>query len=310
MRKLKKLSRNLQHLAWLDAGACLVAITRDHAVTVLDASSGKVLHQERVRDHWAEFLAVHPDGRQFATADCLDARCRPASPAQLWELTPGGLTATPLPLDADLHGGLAFTPDGTALVGGAHCFSPAPRQFAGPMVWWDLHKGRPGTGFAGHAGLAGALTFTADGTLLVSTGGDDTVRVWDVANRKEIGNRKVRCLHRRLALAPDGRGLAIIHNYHGDFVLLDPSAGKKLGKPLEVNGHAPRSVSQLAYSPTSACLASVGGDGRLCFWDRDGTALAAHSPGTSQLDCVVFAPDGKSVAVSDGSGQIYLCGVP
>jgi hypothetical protein len=129
-------------------------------------------------------------------------------------------------------------PDGTALVGGAHCFYPAPRQPAGPMVWWDLSKGSTGTGFAGHAGLAAALAFTADGTLLVSTGGDDTVRVWDVATREEIGNRKVRCLHRRLALAPDGGGLAIIHNYNGDFVLLDPSAGKKLGKPLEVNGHA------------------------------------------------------------------------
>ena len=57
------------------------------------------------------FLAVHPDGRMLATADDHDPRCRPPSPAHLWKLTDTGLTPTALPLSANLHGGLAFTPD-------------------------------------------------------------------------------------------------------------------------------------------------------------------------------------------------------
>jgi WD40 repeat protein len=295
-----------QRIAWLDGGKYLILVTSNR-FEIWDVVAQKLFHTQQDSGHHAQFLAVHPNGKQFATADYYDPRCGRTSPARLWTLTPAGLKSSPLPLSG-FHGGLAFTPDGSALVGGAACQNPAPKQHVGEIVWWDLQRDKKGVGFAGHAGLAGALAFQADGTRLVSMGGDGYVRVWDVASRQEIGSRKVKCVTGSFALAPDGRSLAFVHNYSGGFTLLDPSAGKKLGKPREVVGDT-KMVRQLAFSPKSDCLASVGMDGRLCFWTRDGEAKGAESPGPSCLDCVAFAPDGLSVAIADWVGNIFLCDV-
>ena len=245
----------LQHLAWLDGGRKLVAITQLHSFVTFDVPSGTILHATSApetsgrRSGGIPFLAVHPGGLRLATAKYYDPRVHAPTPAHLWTLTDSALTPAARPPEADLHGGLAFTPDGTALVGGAACRSVPPKQFVGEIVWWDLARAKAGKGFTGHAGLAGALAFTADAHL-VSCGGDDYVRVWDVAARREVGNRKVRHHGGSLAVAPDGRGLAFIHDYHGGFTLLDPLANKKLGKPREVKAHDGR-VADVAYSPTN-----------------------------------------------------------
>jgi WD40 repeat protein len=316
VRKLGNAKSPLQYLAWLDGGTKLVAVTRAHRFITWDVARGTVLNTASVAGHGGTilshlqplFLAVHPDGQRLASADYHDPRSRPPSPAQIWTLTPTGLKASALPLSANLHGGLAFTPDGTALVGGAACAVPKPRTYVGAIVWWDLHSGKAGAGFAGHAGIAAALGFTADGAYLVSSGGDGYFRLWEVATRKEIGNRKARTVRRDFALAPDGRGLAFIHDHSGAFTLFDPLANKKLGKPVVVV-HSTQPLMHVAYSPKNDRVASVGYDGRLCFWARNGSALAAHDLGNGQLDSVAFAPDGRSVAVAAASGFIFLCDV-
>lgn len=312
MRELGQTRTAGQHLAWLDGGRKLVAITQLHSFVTFDVASGAQLNATSVPGHGGTtipglqtlFLAVHPDGTRLATADFHDPFCRPPSPAHLWTLTDTGLTPTALPLKANLHGGLCFTPDGTALVGGAAClFVGGPQKYAGAIVWWDLANGEAGKGFAGHAGLTGALAFVADGSRLVSSGGD-YIRVWDVATRQEIGSRKARVRSNTLAFAPDGRGLAFTHDYHGGFTLLDPLANKRLGTPREVKGHTLR-VRQVAYSPTGERIASVGLDRRLCLWTRVGEPVRAFAT-TDPLTCVSFAPDGQTVAAGDEQGRIFV----
>jgi WD40 repeat protein len=309
VRKYCETHTRLHSLFWFDGGKYLATVTCEHNLVIWDFAEQKLFHTVPYFGHHHMFFAVHPDGKQFATADYYDPRCHRTSPAHLWTLTPTGLESTPLPRSG-IHAGLAFTPDGSALVGGAACQHPAPKQYIGEIVWWDLKQEKRGVGFAGHAGLAGEVAFNADGTRLVSWGGDSYLRVWDVATRQEIGNRKAKG-HTHIAFAPDGRGLAYIHGYSGAFTLLDPSAGKKLGKPREVVGHT-SVVRQLAFSPKSDCIASVDGDGRLCFWTRDGEARgveSVESSGMPCLDCVAFAPDGRSVAIADWVGRIFICDV-
>ena len=314
MREFARMGTDLQRLLWLDGGRKLVAVTRLHSFVTFDVSSGAVLHVTHASgDNGAgpwlltPLLTVHPNGREFATADYYDPRCRTPTPAHIWTLTDTGLISTALPLSANLHGGLAFAPDGSALVGGAPCRTVGPKEFVGEIVWWDLARGEVGSGFAGHAGLAASLAFTADGAHLVSSGGDERIRVWDVATRREVGSRSVRRCHGEPALAPDGRGLAFVHNYGGGFTLLDPLANKKLGKRREVLAHT-EVVAQVAYSPTNDRIASVG-DRRLRLWTRDGTATGEYVLGTSGLRCVCFAPDGQTVAAADWHGRIFLCDV-
>ena len=308
MRIFAQTRTDLQRLLWLDGGRKLVAFTRVHSFATFDVSSGALLHVTRTSSggSWLRpLLAVHPNGVQFATADLSDPRCSPPTPAHIWTLTDTELTPTILPLSANLHGGLAFTPDGTALVGGAAGRVVAPNQCVGEIVWWDLARGEAGNGFAGGAGLTWALAFTADGSRLISA--DSSLRVWDAATRQEIGNRKVRSWQGAPSLAPDGRGLAFVHNYSGGFVLLDPLANKKLGTAREVSAHTEQ-VVQVAYSPTNDRIASVG-DRRLRLWTRDGNPAGEHALGTAGPRCVAFAPDGRTVAAADWNGCIFLCDV-
>jgi WD40 repeat protein len=312
VRELGRTRTACQRLAWLDGGRKLVAITQLHSFVTFDVASGAQLNAASVPGHGGTmmpgvqtlFLAVHPDGTRLATADDHDPRCRPPSPAQIWALTATGLTPTALPLKANLHGGLCFTPDGTALVGGAACRAVGSKEFVGEIVWWDLARGQAGKGFPGHAGLAASLAFTADGVHLVSHGGDGYFRVWDVATRQEVASRKGRNRHRALALAPDGRGLAFAHDYSGGLMLLDPLANKKLGKPHEIKAHNGQ-VAGVAYSPTNERIASVGSDRRLCLWTRTGESVRAFDT-ANWLTCVSFAPDGQTVAAGDERGGIYI----
>ncbi|HMP16305.1 MAG TPA: hypothetical protein PKD72_04730, partial [Gemmatales bacterium] len=57
----------------------------------------------------------------------------------------------------------------------------------------------------GHFGLVTALAYTSDGTQLLSSGDDGTVRVWDVASGTETQVCETDVSIRDLSISPDGR---------------------------------------------------------------------------------------------------------
>ncbi len=311
MRQLFDMGEPLRHLTWLDGGRSLVTVGfHSHRVSLWDVG-GRHRASVAVPGHQPWFLATHPDGRRLATADYYDPRCRTPSPAHLWALGPAGLSAEPLPGPGGFHGGLAFTPEGVALVGGAACEQLGPKRFAGRVLWWELDAGRWGEGLAGHAGLVTHLRFAADGRRLVTYGGDDYVRVWDVASRREVGSRKVkRALTTAfagppLALSPDGRRLVVATRPSG-FLLLDPEAGPKLGKKpplLNPPGRGTTPGGTAAFSPDGRALALVH-DGALHLGQADGSGLTR----VTDLDAVTrvaFAPDGLTLAAADSRGRVW-----
>jgi WD40 repeat protein len=267
VRQLFDAGEPLRHLAWLDGGQFLVTVGRhSHRVALWDRN-GQSRAAPRVSGHQPIFLAVHPNGRRLATADYFDPRCRTPSPAHVWTLEPSGLSAEPLPETGGFHGGLVFTPDGSALVGGAACEHPSPKRFVGRVLWWELGPGRWGKGFDGHAGIVTHLGFTSDGQRLVTSGADCYVRVWDVASRREVGSRKAgRTFDPQFALSPDGRRLVVVVQPIA-FLLLDPEAGPKLGKK-------PRLLDTLQRGSTQAGMAA-------------------------------FSPDGRTLAATDPRGQVW-----
>jgi WD40 repeat protein len=306
VRQLFDAGESLRHLTWLDGGRLLVTVGRgSHRVSLWDVG-GRQVSAARVAGHQPIFLAAHPDGRRLATADYFDPRSRTPSPAHLWALGPSGLSAEPLAASGGFHGGLAFTPDGSALVGGAACEQPAPKRYVGRVLWWELAAGRWGEGLAGHAGLVSHLSFAADGRRLVTFGGDRYVRAWDVAARREVGNRKVGMpFFPPFALSPDGRRLVVVVPPIA-FLLLDPGAGRKLGTnpplldTLE-RGKEPAGVA--AFAPDGRVLALVN-YGALYLGRADASGLVR----VTDLDAVTrvaFAPDGLTLAAADARGRVW-----
>jgi WD40 repeat protein len=143
--------------------------------------------------HPIEAAVLRPDGGAVAAA-CSDA----GEGLFVWERTTGwAFKRKPLLLRApgDRCWGLAYSPDGQTLAGAFN---------SGRVAWW-----RPGQSQSdwrdGHDGAAQALAFSPDGHLLLSTGKDGLIHLWDGLARSrlttfdwQIGD--VRCV----AFAPDG----------------------------------------------------------------------------------------------------------
>ncbi|WP_369246559.1 caspase family protein [Streptomyces sp. R41] len=174
-----------------------------------------------------------------------------------------------------------------------------------------------------HAGAVISVAFSADGTMLASTGDDKAVYLWDPVAciplrmlSGHTGMGKVTGWVNGVAFSPDGKLLATA----GDdktVRLWNPSTGAQL---RVLTGHTGRAgmggcVYDVAFSPDGQLLASVGGDKTVRLWNpstgtqlrvlaghtdrKVGSFKAAWETMTSRSR-VTFSWDGKTLAHSGG----------
>jgi WD40 repeat protein len=138
----------------------------------------------------------------------------------------------------------------------------------------------------GHTGPVWALAYSPVGRLLASGGSDGTVRVWDLADGRELvapfdhGH----CVH-GLAFAPDGRFLASIgQDRH---VRLWDVDNAREGPTLPPLTSVPTAVASFPAAPHGPFLAVAGG----------------------LVTCLAISPDGKTVAAGSGEPVDFRRGV-
>jgi WD40 repeat protein len=261
----------------------------------------------QLTDHAIELfsVAMSADGRRIATADrdgCVrlwDAQRR--TTIQTWNLKERVLR-------------LAFSPDGAHLAaaqqedvvvlridGGESrrfeggrwvVFHPDGSRMAiannDSFTIYEWPTGRPLHVLTGHGKIAWACAFSPKGDRLATTGGDSTVRIWDVQSGKPVGEpRPFTQLVYSLHYFSDGRLLVSQHN---DSRILDSECANELARvPAFAHG-----ADRIAISADDRLLAWPARDGTIRIWNlqtnEEELVFRGHPP---YINGLVFSRDGR-----------------
>lgn len=203
-----------EHAAWIRA----LGVSGDGRRMVSGDDSGKTIvwdlparrplvHWQGHPRTWITSAALSPDGSLAFTAEYAGRRSSfdvPAAQARLWDAVSGELQSdllkvwTPDVKDKDrvdsygygqawgklIKRGLVaarFSPDGSLLA-----MSQNGETQQGEILVAKVESGEIVHTLSGHAGGARDVRFSSDGSHLVSSGRDTTLRIWDVAKGEQV----------------------------------------------------------------------------------------------------------------------------
>jgi WD40 repeat protein len=156
----------------------------------------------------------------------------------------------------------------------------------------SIHSRRVMT-LTGHTGWVAGLAFSPDGTLLATSGGDATVRIWETATGTTVRGLTTHSAPvRSVAFSPDGSLLASASDDRTVRVW-ETSTGSSV---QVLTGHTSGAMA-VAFSPDGTTLASAGLDQTVRVWDAaTGIPVRTLTGHTGEARSIAFSPDGSLLA--------------
>lgn len=190
---------------------------------------------------------------------------------------------------------VAFSPDGKLVATGAE-----------NIALWDTTTRQLLGRYLADTGVWG-LTFSPDGTWLVSTHSDGSIRVWNMAERRAtVGFGGHDDIVQAVAYSPDGKRIASAGE-DGAVHLWQTDTRQKEVVLIE---HKTR-VTNLVFSPDGTWLVSLDQDGWLIRWNLEQHQQTWKIQGHNASDCLAISPNGKwlanvwSIFDADTGGKVF-----
>lgn len=154
---------------------------------------------------------------------------------------------------------------------------------------------------SGHTGPISSIAFAPDGQRLLSTSGDQTVRVWDIVpgrERSRLGDNKAGCSGIAVTGSSQviaGRGVTL--------VVYDLNTGRETHR---LRGHSD-TIQAVAASGDGRRAVSGGKDRSVRVWDLEhGSMTFRFTRHTDTITGLALSPDGKFVLSASRDGTLRL----
>jgi WD40 repeat protein/tRNA A-37 threonylcarbamoyl transferase component Bud32 len=196
---------------------------------------------------------------------------------------------------------VAFSPDGHYLISAAGDpgYQNRPAHVPGELFLWKTDPLRKIGVFKGHTGRVSSAVFSHDGSRIASLSADGTVRLWDVAQRRQtaVYPGVLWWGAASPAFSPDGKTWAMPDG--GVFKLRELGTDQVLARFDTEQKRA----CHVVFSRDGKLLAGIGTDGAVNIWDVatrrrlsriTGEFWRFHNP-------IAFSPDGKFLAAVEGN---------
>ncbi|MFN8348836.1 MAG: caspase family protein [Spirosomataceae bacterium] len=154
-----------------------------------------------------------------------------------------------------------------------------------------------------HAASVRSVAFSPNGKSALSGSDDHTLKLWDLATRKEIKTLTGHSASvRSVAFSPDGK-TALSGSDDHTLKLWDIVTGKEIRTLI---GHTD-DVESVAFSPDGKTALSASWDQTLKLWDiSTGKTIKSFIGHSKLVLCVVFSPDGKTVLSGSHDNTLKL----
>jgi WD40 repeat protein len=201
---------------------------------------------------------------------------------------------------ADSVNAVAFSPDSKLLASA----SGSERHVDCSARVWDVATGEERLRLV-HKFSVYCVAFSPNGKTIATGGKDAAVIFWDAATGREIRRIDEQTgFVESIAYSPDGKLIASVSMNSNVARLWDVDTGKEV---RQFTGDG-RELKTVAISPDGTKIAAGGGGSITMMWDvKTGETVRTfgqeHRPGSGAA--LVFSPDGKLLATSDGTVYVY-----
>ena len=285
------------HVVFTPSGE-LVTSSQQGETIVWDARAGRIVRRFRVGGR----LALAPDGHTLALALNSDFPGVPSSAVALLDLRSGHRSVLRADLPEEWITALAFTSDGSKLVGAA---------FAGAHVW-DVATGAILETYGGRNGdTPGTGVALVHGGVALTSPGDGVLDVWDVEGRQRLGRHipwgrpDDSCASNPCAVIdPSGRMMATAKR-DGRVVLVDLEQGRRVHTFPARDG---RPSDAYAFTPEGS-LVTGGAAGTVTLWNVASRAAETTLDFGDPVRGAAYAPQGRLLAVvhhADGAARAQI----
>ncbi len=176
----------------------------------------------------------------------------------------------------------------------------------------ELATGTVRQTLVGHEGPVHGVRFSSDGTQLISGGADQTYRIWNTTEGKEIAKTATSSPVTAVAFAVEDTQVVtaeednVIRTWAVDAAKGDSSSVES-AKPLkELTGHTAR-ITDLAVMPSvTTHIISSSEDTTVRRWDVNGGNLIRQFGHGGPVLAIAIRPDGKRIGSVSGNGTSKL----